>query len=158
LPELPSVQYARVARPRIPAARITNFLNQADKEETHVRKSLLISFLTIFLSLAIQPAHADHKLANEEAKSIFTGKTFDGVVVKSSRAYSVYFSPDGSVDVVYADGKTATGTWNINSDGQHCVSMSGCADVIDKGDGVYHKFKNGEHTHVLKNAREGRQL
>ena len=105
-----------------------------------------------------QLVFADQTLTQDEVKSLFTDKTFDGVNTKSGRAFSIYFSPDGTVAITYSDGKSTSGTWNVTDDGQHCVSLSGCSVVIDKGEGVYHKVKDGAQTHLLKNPRAGKQL
>lgn len=113
--------------------------------------ALLISLLGVF-----EPAYAE-ALTKDQVQSLFTDKTFDGVSAKG-RAFSIYFAQDGTADVAYADGKSASGKWYVTDDGQHCVSFSGCSAVFDRGEGVYHKLKDGVQTHTLKNARTGKQL
>ncbi len=123
-----------------------------------MKKGLLLFALPLLLLASVQPVFADQSLPQDQVKSLLYDQTFDGVNTKTGRAFTIYFSPDGTIAIVYQNGKTNTGTWNVTDDGQHCVSLSGCSYVFDKGEGVYHKVRDGEQTHILKNQRAGKQL
>lgn len=114
---------------------------------------LILALCTLGFTQAVL---AEATLSQNDVKSLFTDNTFDGVNIKTGRAFTIYFSPDGTIAITYADGKTNTGTWNVTDDGQHCVSLSGCSYVIDKGNGTYHKVSDGVQTHLLKNRKAGR--
>lgn len=120
-------------------------------------KTVLLTVPMLMFGLT-HTALAEQTLTQNEVRSLFTDKTFDGINTKAGRAFTIYFAPDGGIAITYADGKTNTGTWNVTDDGQHCVSLSGCSYVVDKGDGTYHKIRDGVQTHLLKNARAGKQL
>ncbi|MBD3670172.1 MAG: hypothetical protein HUJ29_05300 [Gammaproteobacteria bacterium] len=124
-----------------------------------MRNTFLLTILSVMLALTSQAALAEKKLSKAEAEALFTDKTFDGVNEKKNREFRVYSSPDGE-HIVVRKGKTKEKEWRINDDGQHCVTgrKEKCADVIDMGNGVYHKIRKGKHTHTLSNFQDGNQL
>ena len=106
----------------------------------------------------IMPVFAEHKLSAEEARALFPDKTFDGYNEQKSSPYGVYSAPDGTHNLVFSNGKRVAGKWSINDAGKHCVEIpdsSTCIDVVDKGEGAYHKIDGNVHTHTLKNFRAG---
>ena len=118
---------------------------------------------TIFFTLtfiATMPAFADRKLSAEEAQALFSNKTFDGYNEQTSRSYVVYSAPDGTYNLVFSNGKRVSGKWSINDAGKHCVEIPGlstCMDVVDKGEGGYHKMDGNVHRYTVKNFRAGDQ-
>lgn len=116
------------------------------------------SMLVTLMCTAPQSAYADRKLSPEEVKSLISGKTFDGVNEKSGQTYVAHPTPDGVHNVHYPNGRKVSGKWHVTEAGQHCIEIpnfSSCADVYDRGNGVYQRVDNGVVTHTLKNFREG---
>ena len=126
-----------------------------------------IVLATLFMAPAVQ---AGEFLSDDELKTLFTDKTFDGVYLPKDKHFSVYEAPDGTHNVVRSNGKKDKNrTWFIK-DGKHCTTNpkwkkkpewkdGRCSKVKDAGDGEYHKVSDdGEHTHTLTNFRDGNQL
>ena len=122
-----------------------------------MKNKLLIAIITGLLAMTSQLVLAEKVLSMDEAKALFTDKTFDGYNEKKGKSFRVYSSSDGTHVVQKKSGKIRKKTWKINDQGQHCVKDK-CADVIDVGGGVYHKKRTGKHTHTLKNFVDGNQL
>lgn len=103
-------------------------------------------------------AYADHKLSAEEAKALFSNKTWDGYNKLDGTSYVVYSAADGAHNRERGDGKRLTNKWFINDAGQHCTERPAkCLDVIHKGEGVYHKMDGNVHVRTVKNFRTGDQ-
>lgn len=108
------------------------------------------------------PSSAEERtLSQAEAQELFSDKTFDGHQVVKNKDFRVFSSSDGQHTVHFANGKVKTGTWEVDDEGRHCVTLrkKRCTKVVAVGDGVYHKKKaNGKHTHTLSNFQAGNQL
>ena len=126
-------------------------------------KFIPVLALLVFI-FGVSSAVAEEKILNkEEAMALFKDKTFDGYQEVKEKNFKVYSAPDGKHTVVFENGKTIHRFWSIDDDGKHCVSKrktkkGRCSVVKSMGDGVYHKITKGEHTHTLKNFRDGDQL
>lgn len=122
-------------------------------------KKLLVSIFCTSIIFGL-PALAEEKLLSvEEAKVLFSGKTFDGFNEAKGKSYRVYSAADGKM--LHKNKKrTKELTWEIDSEGQHCAYFNNpnCGKILSVGDGVYHKIRDGEHTNTLKNFVEGNQL
>ena len=113
--------------------------------------------IAITLSASAMAAEA---LNAEEAKALFSGKTFNGLNIAKDREYRIYSDPGGEA-TFQTTTKTKKATWEIKPDGIHCMHFkkkSVCGFIVPAGDGVYHKMIDGEHTNTLSNFVEGNQL
>ena len=113
------------------------------------------------LVVAAGPVVADDKaLSAAEVKALFTNKTFDGHNEAKDKDFRVYAAPDGKHMVKYPNGKTREGTWRIDAQGNHCVTLKKetCGKLVSKGGGVYHKIADGTHIYTLKNFVDGNKL
>jgi len=117
---------------------------------------LVIAFSTSLLANSVAAGEA---LSADQVRALFTGKTFDGYNENKGKKFRVYSNVDGTM--LHQNAKrTKEADWKVESDGQHCglLKRKVCGKIVPVGDGVYHKIKNGEHTHTLKNFVEGNQL
>jgi len=133
---------------------------------------LKINTIALFATLLFtQASYAANYMSADEVKSALTDKTLDGVFLPKNKKFSIYEAPDGTHHVLRPNGKRDKGrTWFVNDEGQHCTTHpkwkkkakwkdGRCSHVVDAGNGEYHKFnEDGEHTHTLKNVRDGNQL
>jgi len=132
---------------------------------------IIRSIALLAMLAATGAATAGDYMTADEAKSLFTNKTFDGVYLPKDKSFSVYEAEDGTHHVLRPSGKRDKGrTWFINEEGKHCTThpkwtkkgkwVNGrCSFVKNAGDGEYHKISDdGDHTHTLTNFREGDQL
>jgi len=122
-------------------------------------KTLSVVGLTIAMSFSASSAFAEKTLNAEEAKALFTGKTFDGFNEIKGKSYQVYSDANGTM-IHKNQKRTKEFTWSIDSEGRHCAHLKNmrCGKIISMGDGVYHKMRDGEHINTLKNFRDGNQL
>ena len=99
-------------------------------------------------------------LSADEAKALFSGKTFDGYNEIKGRSYRVYSDPSGTM--IHKNAKrTKEFAWEIDGEGRHCAIFSNgprCGKIVSVGDGVYHKVSDGEHINTLKNFVDGNKL
>ncbi|MGD8743102.1 MAG: hypothetical protein PVH46_06715 [Granulosicoccaceae bacterium] len=126
-----------------------------------MKSSIVIpGVLGAMLALATNFAMAEKVLSANEARALFSNKTFDGHNESKGKDFRVFSSADGVHNLQKSNGKRKQGEWRIDDEGHHCVSFGSekCTQVIDVGGGVYHKVRNGEHTHTLKNFVDGNQL
>jgi hypothetical protein len=104
--------------------------------------------------------YAEKTLTAAEVKSLFIGKTCDGYNEIKGKSYRIYTIDDSTL--MHANAKrTKEFAWYVKDDGQHCVEFkraTRCGQIVDMGDGVYHKLRDGEHINTLKNLVEGNQL
>ena len=125
------------------------------------RSVLVLISLLVFMQTA---AAADY-LTADQARALFTNKTFDGVYLPKNKAFKAYEDPDGMHNVLRPNGKRDKNRkWYVNDAGQHCTTnpkwkKARCSHVADAGNGEYHKYSDkGKHTHTLTNFRDGNQL
>lgn len=131
-------------------------------------KSLQITlFLLLNASLLIacqttpsKPVDISKALTAEQAKALFTNRTFDGYNELKGVDYQVFSHRDGSM--IHKNLKRiVTVSWEIKADGQHCAIFpvkTFCGHVIPMGNGVYHKVSNGKHTRTMQNFIDGNQI
>ena len=97
------------------------------------------NFLMILISaiaLGMTPVRAEKTLSAEEAKELFSGKTFDRYNVTKGRSYQGYSDPDGTM--LHKNMKrTKKTTWEIDSEGRHCVKLkkNRCGKIVSRWDG-----------------------
>ncbi len=119
----------------------------------------IITLTTVFLS---SPVFAGDDITADEIRALFSNKTFDIHNVKTDKHLTAYDSEDGShlVYIPWKD-KISERKWWQN-DNQHCTSHpkrgDSCKTLKHMGDGIYHGFTDGKHTHTLRNFRAGNQL
>lgn len=112
--------------------------------------------------LIASPVVADDELNADEIKALFTNKTFDIHNVENDKNLKGYDSEDGThlVYIPWKD-KTSKRKWWVDGN-MHCTSHpkrgDNCKTMKHTGDGVYHGFSDGKHTHTLSNFRDGNQL
>ena len=129
-----------------------------------MKKFLVIAVSSVLLIIGVTNIHAEEKILNkEEAMALFKDKTFDGYQETKKKNFKVYSSQDGDHEVHFEGGKNISRFWRINEKGEHCVSKKKgkggrCSTVKSLGNGVYHKITNDEHTHTLRNFKDGNQL
>ena len=122
-----------------------------------IKQLLLIA--SVFL---VSPAFAVDELTADEIKALFSDKTFDIHNVEKDKRLMGYDSADGKhlVYIPWKD-KTSKRKWWIEGN-MHCTSHpkrgDNCKKMKHVGDGVYHGFSDGKHTHTLSNFRDGNQL
>lgn len=125
-----------------------------------MNNKILTLLLALSASLLVtNGVAADAALSAEQVKALFSGKTFDGHNEDKDKDFQVYSAADGTM--IHKNRKrTKEASWEVDEDGQHCgiLKRKVCGKIVPVGDGVYHKMKNGEHTHTLKNFVEGNQL
>jgi len=110
-------------------------------------------------SLFVNSVVAGEPLSADQVRALFSGKTFDGYNEIKDKKFRVYSNADGTM--IHQNAKrTKKVTWEVESDGSHCgiLKRKVCGKIVPIGDGVYHKIKDGEHTHTLKNFVEGNQI
>ena len=123
-------------------------------------KTTPLVFLISAMSFASSPVVAEQALTADEARALFSNKTFDVHSVSKGKDLKAYASAEGVHALKKANGKIKQGKWHIDSEGRHCVELKKekCSTVISVAEGVYHKISDGEHTHTLKNFVNGNQL
>lgn len=108
------------------------------------------------------PVTAGDELNADEIKVLFTNKTFDIHKVENGKHLKGYDSEDGThlIYIPWKDKISERKWWQKGN--MHCTSHpkrgDNCKTLKRVGDGVYHGFSDGEHTHTLSNFREGNQL
>lgn len=119
---------------------------------------ILTSVITAFM--VTSPVLAEKVLSADEVKALFTDVTFDGRNELKGKNFQMYFSESGAAIQKKGNGSTREGEWSVDGDGRHCVEFNrlSCAHVTDMGDGIYHKYPNGVHSHTLQNFRKGNDL
>jgi len=122
----------------------------------------IISLVTLTAIFLTGPVLASEELTADEIKALFTNKTFDIHNVQSDKRLKGYDSEDGT-HLVYIPWKDKTSKRKWWQEGnKHCTSHpkrgDNCKTMKHVGDGVYHGYSDGEHTHTLSNFREGNQL
>ena len=125
-----------------------------------MNNKILTLLLALSASLLVtNGVAADVALSAEQVKALFSGKTFDGHNEIKGKDFQVYSAADGIM--IHKNRKrTKEASWEVGEDGQHCgiLKRKICGKIVPVGNGVYHKMKDGEHTHTLKNFVEGNQL
>lgn len=112
--------------------------------------------------LLFNPAIAGDELSADEIKALFTNKTFDILNVEKDKKLKGYDDAEGNhlVYIPWKD-KTSKRKWWVDGN-KHCTSHpkrgDNCKVMKRAGDGVYHGYSDGEHTHTLSNFRDGNQL
>ena len=120
---------------------------------------LILALTSIFL---VNPVTANDELSADEIKDLFTNKTFDIHNVVKDKRLKGYDSEDGQhlVFIPWKDKISKRKWWQEGN--MHCTSHpkrgDNCKVIKHVGDGVYHGFSDGEHTHTLSNFREGKHL
>ena len=98
-----------------------------------------ITFAFAGLVLFSTWAHAGETLSADAVKKLISGKTAHALS-PTGNTPKVYFAPDGKL-YRYIDSKLSEGTWRVEDDGTHCVSIAGgCAKVVSNGDGTYDRI------------------
>jgi len=121
-------------------------------------KTVVLTSLIFFSNTLM----AGEYLTGDEIKALFTNKTFDIRNETKQKDLKGYDNADGEhyVYIPWKD-KTSERRWWVE-DNKHCTSHpkrgDSCKLMKPVGDGVYHGITDGEHTHTLKNFREGNQL
>ena len=124
-----------------------------------MKKVLLVLFASVCISSAVS---AQDYLNSDQIKAVFSNKTFDILNVEKGVKLKGYDDEDGS-HLVYIPkkDKISKRKWWVEND-MHCTSHpkrgDNCKKMKDMGDGVYHGFSDGKHTHTLSNFRDGNQL
>lgn len=119
----------------------------------------IIALATVMLA---SPVFASQELNADEVKALFSNKTFDIVNVEKNKELKGYDSEDGR-HFVYIPWKNKVSKRKWLMDGNmHCTSHPKRGDICKVikpvGDGVYHGYSDGKHTHTLSNFQEGNQL
>ena len=118
-----------------------------------------ILFIATFVST---PVIAGEYLTADEISALFTNKSFDIHNVIKDKNLTGYDNSDGE-HYVYIPwkNKVSQRKWWIE-DNKHCTSHpkrgDTCKLIKPVGDGVYHGYTDGEHTHTLSNFREGKEI
>ncbi len=102
--------------------------------------------LSVVLACMAGLAHAGDFLSSDEVKSIYSGKTANGVHLKKDFSYVAYFSPNGTFTQKKDNGDIKKGTWSVDNKGRQCISWDGsgitkCFPLVNNGDGSYTKVK-----------------
>jgi len=124
-----------------------------------INKTILLTSLTIAMTFGAGSAYAEKTLTADEAKALFTGKTFDGYNEIKGKSYQVFSGKDGIM--IHKNQKRSKEiSWEIDSQGRHCAHLKQvrCGEIISMGDGVYHKMRDGDHINTLTNFRDGNQI
>ena len=116
--------------------------------------------LILFFIFGINVAYAEKQLNADEVKVLFNDVTFDAFHELKEIESTVYSSPDGKQIILRADGETKQRKWFVDESGRHCIEgrRLRCANVIDMGEGVYHKIMNKVHVLTLSHFRKGKHL
>jgi len=126
----------------------------------------IASIMILVLLAMTKISFAAEYLSADQAKALFTNKTFDGIFLPKDKKFSAYEAADGTHNVYYPNKNkhSKNREWSISENGEHCTTNKKwtglrCSHVKDAGNGEYHKINtDGEHTHTLSNFREGNQL
>ena len=122
------------------------------------KKSSIIVLFVFFTSVA----NASEYLTADQVKTLFTNKTFDVHNVAKGKDLHGYDNANGEhlIYIPWKD-KISERKWWIDGN-KHCTSHpkrgDSCKDMKDMGDGTYHGYTDGEHSHTLSNFRDGNQL
>lgn len=116
----------------------------------------------VLLISMLSPVSADEFLSEAQIKELFTNKSFDVHNVTKGKDLQGYANADGE-HYIYIPWKDKISERKWWTDGaMHCTSHpkrgDNCKKMKPVGEGVYHGFSNGEHTHTLSNFRDGRHL
>ncbi|MCW8829823.1 MAG: hypothetical protein OQK94_12335 [Gammaproteobacteria bacterium] len=122
---------------------------------------LLSSFLLLLAGCAAAPPHADgRQLSGEEIEQLFSGHSFTLIGMKSGNELLVYSDAEHCT-MRYVNGtRTKKLRWYTEGD-QHCCVRDGkpmCGAIYDQGQGIYHKFTDGRHSHTMKDFTAGNRL
>ena len=117
---------------------------------------------TSILISSVGIVNAAETLSGDEIKTLFTNKTFDIHNVAKDKNLQGYDNDEGDhyVYIPWKD-KVSERRWWVE-DSKHCTSHpkrgDNCKVMKSMGDGVYHGYSNGEHTHTLSNFRQGKDF
>ena len=118
--------------------------------------------VSVALVLSSTLAFGSEELTAEDIKALFSDKTFDIHNVTKDKHLKGYDSKKGKhlVYIPWKD-KISKRKWWVEGN-KHCTSHpkrgDNCKVLKHIGNGVYHGYSNGEHTHTLSNFRDGNQL
>ena len=92
---------------------------------------------------------ADEALSADAIKNLLTNNTMNCRNLEKNQEFSNYYRDNGTVTKLTAAGETQQGTWHVSEDGKHCQDWGKeagdcCFPIIDKGNGIYQKFEDGE--------------
>lgn len=103
-------------------------------------------------------------LSTAEIQELFAGKTSDWKKEKNGWKMKIFTSKDKEQIVHYLTGKKAGEKriihWTAENN-QHCGLRDGgkyCGEIIDIGNGVYHKNKDDRLRNTITNFIEGKHL
>ena len=117
---------------------------------------LVLSLFSIF-----NIASAGEFLTAAEIKALFTDHSWDVHNVVKDKDVEGYADADGGhfIYIPWKD-KVSNRKWWIEGD-THCTSHpkrgDNCKKMKNMGGGVYHGISDGEHTHTLKNFKQGKR-
>jgi len=91
-------------------------------------------------------ANAGEYMSADEIQTLIAGNSAKGVHLKRDFSYNIYFSSDGALQQIKANGDERKGQWMVKSNGKHCVEFDGtdvrkCWHIRSNGDGSYTKVK-----------------
>lgn len=118
--------------------------------------SCVVGFIVFLPSLVMAEGKT---LSAIEIKTLFSGKTFDGLNVAKDKRYTAFSKASGMM--VHRNAKrTKEVAWTITDDGKHCVKFKNnyCGTIVSMGGGVYHKMRDGSHINTLTNFRDGNDM
>ena len=134
-----------------------------------MKKRIVVTLLTAILLLSVSTSLiAGDYISADHLKELLTNKTAKGEHLKRDYEFDSFFSPDGDLIQIRANGKKKTGKWSVKENGKHCVEWDGsdirkCFPVMSNGDGSFTKVKvknNGKIKKLIRwtNFRAGNQL
>jgi len=121
-----------------------------------------LKVILLFPLLFTGTAMASEPLSADDARALFTNKTFDIHNVVNDKNLKGFDSADGKhlIYIPWKD-KTSKRKWWLEEN-KHCTSHpkkgDSCKVIISMGKGIYHGITDGKHTHTLSNFRDGNHL
>lgn len=108
------------------------------------KATLAVVSAVVFTIPSVHTAFASDMLSADQVKSLVTGNTVDSEILENGKTFRAYFDPSGTLYRLQ-DGKMLEGSWRVQDDGSHCITLKKefCAQIRNDGDGSYTRIENG---------------
>lgn len=100
----------------------------------------------------LQPQPDGRALSGAEIEVLFTDRSFTLVGMKSGNELVVYADAEHCTMRYVNATRTRSLPWYVEGD-HHCCVKDGkpaCGPVYEVAPGVYHKYTDGRHSHIMK--------
>jgi len=119
-------------------------------------------FLLLLFTLSTN-VFAATPLTGDQIKQLISGNTVELHSLSKDKDFNVYFSAEGTTTGQNpGKSKKIPGTWRIGNAGDHCTQWGKreetCGQILDMGDGTYHRMVGGAHHATWKIIHAGNIL